>query len=241
MTTPNSATPNSQAAIFAGPIAAETWPEGSGSSSLGRRREFVWELGVAELGVVTRGRAKAPRQQYVRAVGAVRPPRQLFWRVADASDAGHEDHAHRGELRHHLCVVAGAGRHAHRRERQRSGRALDDVLDGGVGERRRVALAGTISIVVLVSFAIAAARARISSAIDSSVSVERSRSSMISVAAPGTTFGAFGVISIFPTVPTWRPGVWSRSRGRRASGARPRSSHPAARPSASCRRGWQSR
>src|SRR5688572_14760274 len=67
-------------------------------------------------------------------------------------------------------------------------------------------LAGTSSIVVFVVSAIVLARARISSAIDFSFSGERSRSSMISVAAPGTTLGALGETSILPTVPTWRPG-----------------------------------
>src|SRR5687767_15725213 len=44
-------------------------------------------------------------QKRVRAIRAVLPARQFLWRVADAGHAGHKDHAHRTELRHHLRVV----------------------------------------------------------------------------------------------------------------------------------------
>ena len=46
------------------------------------------------------------------------------------------------------------------------------------------------------------ARAWMSAASPASVAVDRSRNSMIARASPGTTFGAFGDSSTFPTVPT---------------------------------------
>ena len=56
------------------------------------------------------------------------------------------------------------------------------------------------------SLAISAARRRIRSASRVSFSGDRSRNSIVSRTTPGITFGALGVTSSRPTVPTWRPG-----------------------------------
>src|SRR5688572_6229090 len=50
-------------------------------------------------------------EQNVRAASAIIPVGELERRVTDAAYARHEDHPHRREPRHHLCVVAGATRH----------------------------------------------------------------------------------------------------------------------------------
>ena len=65
-------------------------------------------------------RTSAPRAQSSQDVEFLR-------RVADAADAGHEDHAHRPEPRHHLRVVAGAAREARVLERE----GIRRTLDGG--------------------------------------------------------------------------------------------------------------
>jgi len=81
-------------------------------------------------------------EQDVRASSAIIPVGELERRVADPAYAWHEDHPHRREPRHHLCVVAGATRHALNGETESSGTPFDCPLHFHGCDRRRVMGAG---------------------------------------------------------------------------------------------------
>jgi hypothetical protein len=87
------------------------------------------------------------------------------------------------------------GRRADARPSAEDARSIADCTSG-VATAGGLRLTRRISICVRVAEAMSAARARIRSPRSASLSVDKSRSSITSFAKPGTTFGAFGAISI---------------------------------------------
>jgi hypothetical protein len=67
-------------------------------------------------------------EQDVCPSSAVIPMSELKRRVTDTAYARHEDHPHRRELRHHLCVMAGTTGHALRREAETCGAPFNRTL-----------------------------------------------------------------------------------------------------------------
>src|SRR5687768_16779086 len=84
----------------------------------------------------------AQSKQNVCSLRTMLPPSEFPRRVADATNAGNEDHAHRRQLRHHLRVMSGTARQSTTREAESSCSSFNGFLQVDIRIRWLVGRAG---------------------------------------------------------------------------------------------------